>query len=190
MKEPILYRLVRPVLKIIFDIIYKPTYIGLENIPKNEKLLIASNHTNNFDCIFLISSTKRVIHFMGKHTLFNGFKKIIFKAMGVISVNRTIKDKKCLDNARDVLMNNKVIGIFPEGTINKTNQFMIPLKMGVIKLAHDTNSMIIPVVINGKYKRKKLIIKYGVPYKLKEDNLENELNKLNSKFIELLEELK
>lgn len=38
MKEPILYRIVRPIIKILFNFIFKPTYIGLENIPKEQEI--------------------------------------------------------------------------------------------------------------------------------------------------------
>ena len=86
MKESKLYKLLRPLIKIFTNIVYRPTYIGLENIPKNKRIIIAGNHTNNLDCILLMSSTKRCIHFLAKIELFKGFKKIIFSNMGLIPV--------------------------------------------------------------------------------------------------------
>ena len=88
MKESKLYKFLRPLIKIFTNIVYRPTYIGLENIPKNKRIVIAGNHTNNLDCILLMSSTKRCIHFLAKIELFKGFKKIIFSNMGLIPVNR------------------------------------------------------------------------------------------------------
>ena len=46
--------------------------------------------------ILLISSTKRVIHFLAKDELMVGMKRIIFKNMGLIPVNRRIHDKKIM----------------------------------------------------------------------------------------------
>lgn len=188
MKEPILYKIVRPILKFGFDILYNPTYIGTEKIPKTGKIILACNHTNERDSLLLMCSTKRVIHFMGKHTLFKGIYKPIFKGMGVIPVNRTIKDHNCLISAREVLNNDLIIGIFPEGTCNKTNKIMLPLKMGVIKLASDTDTYILPLTIKGKYKKRNVVLKYGTPYKLDSKNLDKELEKLTTIFYEIMED--
>ena len=77
--EPILYRITRPIINILFKIFFRPTYIGLENIPDKGSVVLAGNHTNNLDCILLITSTKRTIHFLAKDELLKGGKKIIFK---------------------------------------------------------------------------------------------------------------
>ena len=151
MKEPKLYRIVRPIIKILFYILYKPTIIGKENIPKEGKIILAGNHTNNLDCILLISSTKRTIHFLAKEELMQGFKKIIFKNMGIIPVNRKIHDKNALTNAINILNENKVIGIFPEGTFNRTKNTILPFKIGAVKMASVTKSKIVPFTITGKY---------------------------------------
>ena len=58
MKEPILYKVVRPIVTFLFKIIFRPKYIGLENIPKDGAFILAGNHTINLDCIFLMSATK------------------------------------------------------------------------------------------------------------------------------------
>ena len=181
MKDPIFYKIVRPIITGLFRFVYKPTYIGLENIPKNQSLVIAGNHTNNLDCLLLISSTKRCIHFMGKHTLFKGIKKYLFTSMGVIPVNRTIKDKNCMIEARKVLNNNLVIGIFPEGTINRTNDIIMPFKMGAVKACSKTNSVLVPFIITGKYKlfRKSICLEFLKPMKIGDD-----LEKENKKFMD------
>ena len=152
MKEPILYRTLRPVINILIKIVFRPTYIGKEYIPKKGKIVLAGNHTNNLDCLLLISSTKRTIHFLAKDELTKGIKKILFNNMGIIPVNRRIHDKNALAKAIDTLNKDKVIGIFPEGTINKTKDIIMPFKIGAVKMANDTNTPIIPFIITGKYK--------------------------------------
>lgn len=168
MKEPILYRTVRPIIKILFNFIFKPTYIGLENIPKEEKCILVGNHTSNLDCLLLISSTKRTIHFLAKDSLIKGFKKIVFQNMGIIPVNRKIHDKNALNSAIDILNENKVIGIFPEGTINKTDDIIMPFKIGAVKMASTTNSTLVPFTIKNKYKvfKKSVILEFYKPYKI------------------------
>lgn len=180
MKEPLLYRLVRPIIKIFVKTVFKPTYIGLENIPKEGRVVLAGNHTNNFDCILLISSTKRVIHYLAKDSLTKGLFGPIFKCMGIIPVNRAIHDKNALKNAIITLKEDKVIGIFPEGTINRTKDIVMPFKIGAVKMSKETNSSIVPFVITGKYKlfKKSVTIEFLKPIQIKSDNLTEENNKL------------
>ena len=169
MKEPILYRILRPIINILIKIVFRPTYIGKEYIPKKGKIVLAGNHTNNLDCLLLISSTKRTIHFLAKDELTKGIKKILFNNMGIIPVNRRIHDKNALAKAIDTLNKDKVIGIFPEGTINKTKDIIMPFKIGAVKMANDTNTPIIPFIITGKYKifNNKLKIEFLNPIKYK-----------------------
>ena len=179
MKEPILYRILRPIITILFKIIYRPTIAGKENILKDGSLVLAGNHTNYFDSILLISSTKRTVHFMAKEELSKGIFSPIFKNMGLIFVNRKIKDKKSLNKAIEYLNDNKVIGIFPEGTINRTDEVIMPFKFGAVKMANVSESYIVPFAIKGKYKifRKSINITFFPPYKVNE-NLEQENKKL------------
>ena len=88
MKDALLYKITRPIITVLFKLFFTPKIIGKEYIPKSGKVILAGNHTSNFDCLLLISSTKRNIHFLAKKELWNGPKKIIFANMGLISVDR------------------------------------------------------------------------------------------------------
>lgn len=180
MKDPLFYKIVRPIIKLFVKLVFHPTYIGLDNIPKEGPYVLSGNHTNNFDCILLVSSTKNVIHFLAKDSLMKGFKKIIFTNMGIIPVNRSIHDKNALNSAINALKEKKVIGVFPEGTINRTNDIVMPFKIGSVKMAHDTNSYLVPFIITGKYKifKNDLTIEFLKPYKIKSEDLTKENEKL------------
>ena len=187
--DVLLYRIVRPLIRFLMIILYRPKYVGLDNIPKDGGIVLAGNHTNILDCWLLMSSTKRTIHFLGKDSLSKGIKGLIFKNMGLIFVNRNIHDKESLNSAKEVLKDNKVIGIFPEATINRGNDLTLPFKIGSVKMAYDTNSYLIPFVITGKYKifNNKLKIEFLKPYKVKKD-LTEENNKLRNIIEKRLEE--
>ena len=176
--DVLLYRIFRPIIKLLMMVIFHPKYIGLDNIPKDGSIVLVGNHTNYLDCTLLISSTKRTIHFLGKDSLSKGVKGLLFKNMGLIFVNRSIHDKEALKKAIDVLKENKVIGIFPEGTINRGKDITLPFKIGSVKMAHDTNSYLVPFVITGKYKLFGGVrIEFLKPYKVG-DNLTEENDKL------------
>ena len=177
-KDVLLYKILRPIITVLFKTLYRPKIMGIENISNSGRLILAGNHTNNFDSALLISSTKRNIHFLAKVELFKGIKKILFSNMGLIPVYRNGKDQKALQTAYKYLENNKVIGIFPEGTFGKGK--ILPFKMGAVKMAYETNSKIVPFAIKGTYKlfSRNLKIVFGKPIKIKSDNLEEENKRL------------
>ena len=186
MKEPLLYKLLIPLNK-LFILLYRPTYINKENIPKTGSIILAGNHTSKLDPLLLMSSTNRCIHYLAKIELFKGPKKIFFRHLGIIPVDRSKKNPEAINKANEYLNNNKVIGIFPESTINKTNNIIMPFKYGTVKMAKETNSFIVPFAITKKYKllKKSITITFGKPYKVtKELKIEN--TKLENKVIELI----
>ena len=187
MKEPYFYKLVRPILY-IFIKLYKPTYIGLENIPTLENFILVGNHTSYLDALLVASTTKRCVHFLAKDSLYKGIKKPLFKALGIIPVNRKIKDKNALNKAINCLNNEYVIGIFPEGTRNKTNDLLLSFKMGAVKMAKEANATIVPFVITGKYKfwNNNLTITFLEPFKVDNMTLEDANEKLRNMMLEQL----
>lgn len=166
------YKLLRPILKSHFKFFYKPTIIGIDNIPKNGRVILAGNHIDNLDCLLLISSTKRHIHFLAKKELFTGIKGIIFSNLGLIPVDRDKKNPNAIKDAEMYLNNDKVIGIFPEGTTEK-GRGLLPFKLGAVKIANDTNTSIVPFKIMGRYKvfRKSITIVFGNKLRVETDNL-------------------
>ncbi len=152
MKEPMLYRAVRGPLSACFKAIYKPTIVGKRYIPENGRIILAGNHTNYLDCILVACATKRCVHYLAKDELMKGPLKFIFKGLGIIPVNRRTKDRNAYFSALETLREEKVIGIFPEGTINRTEDVVMPFKFGAVKMARETETQIIPFAITGKYK--------------------------------------
>lgn len=184
-----LYQVLRPFIKLFVLIFIRPKYIGLENIPNNEHFILSGNHTSYLDCLILISSTKKTIHFLAKDSLFKGLKKIIFQRMGLIPVNRHIHDKEALNKALTVLNNKGIIGIFPEGTIHQ-NYDIGPFKIGSVKMSYETKTKIVPFVIYGKYKffKRNISIEFLKPILINDSNLSNQNNYLRNLIIDKLKE--
>lgn len=180
-----IYKVVRFIGRPIYKIVFRPKYYGVDNIPSEGAVILAGNHTNNLDAAMMIGAPKRIVHMMAKKELFsNKISNRFFRSMGCISVNRSIHDENAKSEAIDVLKNNEVLGIFPEGTVNKTlykenEQLILPFKYGAVSFAKKTNAYIVPFAINGKYKifSKDLKITFGKPYKVTSD-LESENEKL------------
>ena len=165
------YKIAKPLLGLIFKIYYHPKVYGKENIPKKGSIIIAGNHKHVLDQCGIIISTKRVVHYMAKKEYFDSKFAWFFKYTGCISVDRSIHDEKAKEEALNILNKGKALGIFPEGTRNKTEELLLPFKFGCVSMAKKTDSYIVPFSVTGDYKfrSKNLVYRIGKPFKVIED---------------------
>lgn len=174
------FKILSTLLKPIFKFWYNPKIEGKENIPANGAIVVACNHKHLMDQCMVIISTKRPIHYMAKSEYFEN-KKVawFFKAAGCIPVNRNGHDSDAKDAATDVLKSGGALGIFPEGTRNKTEDILMPFKFGAVSLAKKNGALVVPVGVSGDYKfrAKNLKARIGEPIDVSEMDLEkaNEL---------------
>ena len=163
-----------------FKFWYHPKVYGKENIPKEGPILVTANHKHVMDQCAIIMSTKRVIHYMAKKEYFDGRHAWFFKMSGCISVDRSIHDENAKNQALDVLESGGAIGLFPEGTRNKTDAFLLPFKFGAVSMAKKTDAYLVPVGISGDYKFRSKNLKFyiGEPFKVGDMTLEEANNKL------------
>ena len=190
-KGEIGYSLLTPIMRVLFRFYYNPKIINKEVIPKEGPILIVGNHKHIYDQCLTIMATKRVIHYMAKKEYFDGKMAWFFKLVGCIPVDRSIKDHNATDKALKVLNSGGAIGLFPEGTRNKTNDvFLLPFKFGTVSMAKKTNATIIPFGLTGDYKfrSKNLTIRYGTPFKVGDMDLEDANKKLYEEVERLMKE--
>ena len=181
------FRFLRFILAPFFKLYYNPTIIGKENIPKEGSILIVGNHKHLMDQCLAIISTKRVIHYMAKKEYFDGKFAWFFKLAGCIPVDRSKKDENAKNSGLEVLRNGEVLGLFPEGTRNRTENFLLPFKFGAVSMANKTDSYLVPFGITGDYKfrSKNLTIRFGKPFKACDD-LEKANKKLEEEVAKLM----
>lgn len=187
------YKFLKLILKPIYKIYYNPKIYNKENLKIDGPIIIAGNHINVMDQCNVIISTKRVITYMAKKEYFDSFKtRWFFKSVGCIPVNRGSKEDTSKIEAIKVLNNNGAIGIFPEGTRNKTKEKLLPFKYGAVSMAKETYATIIPFAIVGDYKfrSKNLKVKIGKPFKVENVTLEEANNYLYNEVSNLIDELK
>ena len=187
MKVNLFYKIMAILDKIVFTILFRPKIVGKENIPKEGRCVVAGNHTKFLDPVMMIAYSKRQLHFLAKKELFDGLIGWYYKKMGCISVNRKIKDKNVLINANSVLDDGGVVALFPEGTINKTKDTIMKFKIGAVKMAHDSDSLIVPFVISGKYRLFGIGSRIRLEY-LKPVRVGDDLNKSNEELMNLIKD--
>ena len=187
-----LYRFARRLIIIIARLIYRFQVTGREHIPPTGAVIICSNHIHGFDCLLLAMFCKRQIFYMGKMELFK--KPIIgylLRKVGAFPVDRGTTDMKAYRHTIDLLKNEKVLGIFSQGT---RAQDFENVKGGVGVFALKTGAPIVPVGISGTYRLfSRMRVNFGPPIsmepyqglKVKSDLVDEVMSKVTSKVSEL-----
>ena len=191
------YKLLSPFVKIYFKTKFKPTIYGKENIPKSGPIILCGNHIHTHDQFNVLCVTNRVVHYMAKDEYFKGKNAWFFKLACCIPVDRTIKDENAKSKAREVLERGGALGIFPEGTRNKTfgtkdEVILLPFKFGAVSLAKKTGALIVPFGITGKYTGKdgKLTTRIGKPIDISNMELEEANELLRKNILKLMKKSK
>ena len=182
-----MYTLLKTILCSLLKILYSPKVIGKENIPEEGPVIFAGNHRHSFDPLLVIMSTKRIVHFLAKKELFKGLQGRILLKAGLIRVDRKRPSPGIVKRSINILNNNGTIGIFPEGTRNKTDEELLPFKFGAVSMAQKTNAPIIPFAIKGKYRLfgRKLVIEFGKTIYVETNNLEEANDNLRNEILNL-----
>ena len=159
--------IVKGICYILVKIMYRVEIEGIENIPKNEGVILCGNHIHALDAPVLIVKSKKEICFMAKEEL---FKNPIFKMManmyGVFPVSRGRKDTDAIRKSLEILKQNRILGIYPEGTRNGIEKGIKP-KNGAVNIAIRTNTKIVPFGVKGNFKLfSKVIYTFGKPMDL------------------------
>ncbi len=162
-KRPI-YVLSRLAVTILAKCLLRVQIVGNENIPREDPLIISSNHIHNFDPFVLGSFVPRYARFMAKSELFRFY--IIGKflmAIGVFPIRRGGQDKAAIREALSIPESGGCLIIFPEGHRSKTGQ-LGQGQPGVAFIARKSRCVILPAAIIGPYQLfGRLTIRFGKP---------------------------
>lgn len=186
------YKLVKKILKPIFYKKCDPMVLNAGVVPKEGPIVLCGNHMHVLDQCGPLFEIPRVVHYMAKKEYFDSFKtRWFFRMVGCISVDRENHEeaKKAKEKAISILKKGGAIGIFPEGTRNKTDAFLLPFKYGAVSMAKKTDATIVPFAVTGKYEKGgNLMVRFGEPFKVTDMTLEEANDKLFNVIKSLKEE--
>ena len=147
------YSVVLKIFTLYSKLFYKYEVIGAENIPNDGNIILAANHKSNLDPIFVSSAIKnRKVATIGKKELFdNKILAAILNKLYVIPIDRDNPGISTIKNILKKLKEGYAIGIFPEGTRVKGNEFG-EAKAGLALFAVKGKANVIPISIISNYK--------------------------------------
>lgn len=146
-------------------------------ILSGKPIIFAGNHSSATDFPIVAKITKRRSYvFAGKQHL-PLIDRVFFHLNGAIWVDR--KSKTEMEKSKKILLEylsrGQSIIWFPEGTWNLTsNLLMLPMKWGIVEVAHQVDAQIIPIALNYDRNKNTCFVRVGSP--LSGDDLADKSN--------------
>lgn len=180
-REPEFYNIWRSIFQFIvthmfymirFKLVYRLEVYGRENIPKDNKYIIASNHLSTLDPPLVCGVMNRSVAYMAKKELFeNPFMRWWLNWLGAFAVDREKLSVSTIKTVKGIKDTGWVLGIFPQGT-RQPDGNITNVSKGFASLAKSTKCGILPVGIMGTEEVKripftgKIVVKIGemIPY--------------------------
>lgn len=151
-----MYLFFRKLLSIVFHIKYKITVHHPENIPEMKGgYIIASNHLKMLDPPMIAACIRGKFSFMAKDEIFhkNPFITFVITKCGAFPVVRGSGDEAPIQKAVEVLGEERIFVIFPEGTRSKDGN-LGRVKSGIALIASQAAAPVLPVCLKYTGKRK------------------------------------
>jgi 1-acyl-sn-glycerol-3-phosphate acyltransferase len=147
------YRFTRLTCRTVLRLLYRFRTYGIENIPVDGGVVIASNHASYLDPVLLGSAnTVRRVYFMAKEELFRVpvFGKMIL-SLGAMPIRRGGFDRNIFRTFGDMLKVQKLaLVVFPEGTRSRDGK-LGPARRGVGALCLAAGVPVVPAHIRGSF---------------------------------------
>jgi len=141
---------------------------GQENIPKTGPIILVANHFHFADPVAMLVVSDRQVEFVGGFRFPNApaIVKFLPRLWGYFPVFRGAYSRRGLEAAKNVLVQDGVLGIFPEG--GAWAQVLRPARAGAAFLGVETGAVIVPIGLDGfvdlfKRLRPRLTINIGKP---------------------------
>lgn len=164
------YWLVKTASLTFFRLFYGLKVVGLANIPRSGKVILASNHRSDFDPPLLGGVVPREVHFFAKEELFrSGWLGPFIRYLNAFPVRRGQLDREALTACLSILRENGALIFFPEGTRAPADGFL-KAKLGIGWIIALSGAPVVPVYIHGShvktlsfFGRPKIIMIFGEP---------------------------
>jgi len=146
------YRLCHFTGRVILRVFFGFDVTGLENIPAEGGVLLASNHRSHADPVLVGLVIKRPLHFMAKKELFrNRLFGWFIRSLHAFPMSRSVADRSSLQRAVALLKSGRALLMFPEGTRSLTDDFLPP-KPGIGLISVKSGVPIVPTYVHDSWK--------------------------------------
>ncbi len=135
---------------VLTRLLWRSEKVGEFELPEDSGAVVVCNHRASVDPFFLQPFTPRMVHWMVAGEFFTvpvyGW---MLRTLEAIGTRRGGVDTASTRAAIRYAENGEVVGVLPEGRINMTDQFLLPVRPGAIMIALRARVPIIPCYLEG-----------------------------------------
>lgn len=175
----IVYRVLRALVRAILYLIARPHGEGMENVPRDEPVLLCLNHLSLLDPPVVMAFVPHPISVLAASKYAPRDNPIgwILRLVDVIFVNRGEVDRQALKTVLQRLKAGHSVGVAPEGTRSKTGALQ-PGKEGAAYIVQKSGVRVVPIALWGveqiwpslkRLRRAEVHLRIGPPFALEFD---------------------
>ncbi|MBA2525123.1 MAG: 1-acyl-sn-glycerol-3-phosphate acyltransferase [Pyrinomonadaceae bacterium] len=143
----------RPTFRLIGHTFWDLKLSGIENIPTNGGLIIASNHQSYLDPFAISVPIRRPIRFLAWNEVLNWpFVGKVMRVLGAWPLQVEGSDPTAIRRSHQWLREGGALMIFPEGGRGQPEGSMVRFKAGAARIALEARVPILPVTIRGAHR--------------------------------------
>ena len=148
-----IYRVSYSLFFVILKVFFRLEIKGKQNLPQKGPAILVANHTSLLDPLVVTCCTNRIIYWLVASWVFR-IKPFSFFAKRVPFLKVEAgkgNNKEALKQAVDLLSQDRLIGVFPEGKLSRNGE-LYPFFPGAAYIGIKSKVPIIPLYIDGTYK--------------------------------------
>jgi 1-acyl-sn-glycerol-3-phosphate acyltransferase len=140
------YRLFRALMRLLGRLLWGFDVHGEGNMPRKGAVVVAANHSQYLDPVYVCMAVPRRLQWMGKKELFAFPFGALFYFIGTFPIDREGGGRAGLRTALNFLERGWALGIFPEGT-HRAGEGSREAKSGTVLLAVRAGAPVLPVFV-------------------------------------------
>jgi len=131
-------------------VLWRTQVSGPLPLPDHQGAVIVCNHRSGVDPLFIQLCTDRVVHWMVAREYYEmPFISSVFRTLRSIPVNRGGIDTASTKMAIRLAQQGGLVGLFPEGRVNITDQLLLLGRPGAALIALRARVKVIPCYVSG-----------------------------------------
>lgn len=155
-------------------VVHRVQWVGRHNVPATGPVILAANHTTGLDPFLMQGGVPRMVKWLMIGDYMFGFARPLWRTIQPIALEKSASDMNKLRQVIATLRQGQIVGLFPEGSLQRTHRELQPFRPGIAMIARRANAKIVPVWIHGTPRKQNMLwhflwpsrslVLYGPPF--------------------------
>jgi len=144
---------------------HRVKWVGKHNVPRIGPVILAANHTTGLDPFLMQGAINRPVRWLMLQNYRFKALEFFWSAINPICITENTHQLAQMRQLLAALSQGDIIGLFPEGRLQRDSRELAPFQPGIAMLAIRSGSPIVPVWVHGTPQTKSMIRHFLQPSK-------------------------